>query len=329
MGAGPAFRSGLCALRLSAGSGRPPDRAVHQPLPDHRHGGRADPLAGVRSQYRALGHVSPATWLQEGSTFAGARAAAAGQDEAGDAAGGLRRADARRTRTTAATAQRQEGGRNVAIIGAEHALSRSCWRSPRSTRLGRPTPQSYPSRPVTIIVSLAAGTGMDTLVRVYGEKLSQSLGQPVVIENKPGGAGVVAGETIAKGARRRLHAGGGDQRDHGDPTDAVQAAAVQSADRLHPDLELREVAVRVHRQSGAAGQLGSGVHQICEGAAGTDQLQLVRGRRRAAPDDGIAQAEVRLRHGARAVPEQPAIHRRRRRRPRGGGRSPRPAPRCR
>jgi tripartite-type tricarboxylate transporter receptor subunit TctC len=59
--------------------------------------------------------------------------------------------------------------------------------------------ESYPSRPVTIIVSLAAGTGMDTLVRLYGEKLSQRLGQPVVIDNRPGGAGVVAGETIAKG----------------------------------------------------------------------------------------------------------------------------------
>src|SRR5262245_40808480 len=59
--------------------------------------------------------------------------------------------------------------------------------------------ESYPSRPVTIIVSLAAGTGMDTLVRLYGGKLSQRLGQPVVIDNRPGGAGVVAGETIAKG----------------------------------------------------------------------------------------------------------------------------------
>lgn len=68
--------------------------------------------------------------------------------------------------------------------------------------LGLCTPaqaQQYPSKPITIIVSLAAGTGMDTLVRIYGEKLSQALGQPVVIENKPGGAGVVAGETIAKG----------------------------------------------------------------------------------------------------------------------------------
>lgn len=59
--------------------------------------------------------------------------------------------------------------------------------------------QSYPTRPITIVVSLAAGTGMDILVRIYGEQLSQVLGQPVVIENKPGGAGVVAGETIAKG----------------------------------------------------------------------------------------------------------------------------------
>jgi tripartite-type tricarboxylate transporter receptor subunit TctC len=59
---------------------------------------------------------------------------------------------------------------------------------------------NYPTKPITIIVSLAAGTGMDTLVRVYGEKLSQALGQPVIIENKPGGAGVVAGETITKGA---------------------------------------------------------------------------------------------------------------------------------
>jgi tripartite-type tricarboxylate transporter receptor subunit TctC len=58
---------------------------------------------------------------------------------------------------------------------------------------------TYPSRPITIIVSLAAGTGMDTLVRIYAEKLSQSLGQPVIIDNRPGGAGVVAGETIVKG----------------------------------------------------------------------------------------------------------------------------------
>jgi tripartite-type tricarboxylate transporter receptor subunit TctC len=65
---------------------------------------------------------------------------------------------------------------------------------------GQVRADSYPSRPITIIVSLAPGTGMDTLVRLYGEKLSLRFGQPVVIDNRPGGAGVVAGETIAKGA---------------------------------------------------------------------------------------------------------------------------------
>ena len=52
--------------------------------------------------------------------------------------------------------------------------------------------QSYPSKPVTIIVPLAAGTGMDTLARIYAEQLSQALGKPVVIENKPG-AGLMLG----------------------------------------------------------------------------------------------------------------------------------------
>src|SRR6478609_5988852 len=50
--------------------------------------------------------------------------------------------------------------------------------------LGRAHAEDYPARPITIIVSLAPGTGMDTAVRLYGEKLAQRLGQPVVIENR-------------------------------------------------------------------------------------------------------------------------------------------------
>ena len=52
--------------------------------------------------------------------------------------------------------------------------------------------QGYPSRQVTIIVPLAAGSGMDTLVRLYADKLSASLGKPVIVENKPGAALMLA-----------------------------------------------------------------------------------------------------------------------------------------
>jgi tripartite-type tricarboxylate transporter receptor subunit TctC len=60
--------------------------------------------------------------------------------------------------------------------------------------------QTYPARPVNVIVALAAGTGMDTLVRVYTDRLSQSLSQPLVVENRPGSAGLAAGEAIARSA---------------------------------------------------------------------------------------------------------------------------------
>ena len=60
--------------------------------------------------------------------------------------------------------------------------------------------QSYPSKPVTVIVPLAAGTGMDTLARLYGEKLQAVLGRPVVIENKPGAALMLGAHATATAA---------------------------------------------------------------------------------------------------------------------------------
>jgi tripartite-type tricarboxylate transporter receptor subunit TctC len=57
---------------------------------------------------------------------------------------------------------------------------------------------SYPSRPIRIIVGFTAGGGNDILARLVGQKLSESLGQPVVIENKPG-AGAIIGTEYVKG----------------------------------------------------------------------------------------------------------------------------------
>jgi tripartite-type tricarboxylate transporter receptor subunit TctC len=57
--------------------------------------------------------------------------------------------------------------------------------------------QSYPSKTVTIVVSIGAGTGMDVLARLYGERLSAALGKPVVVENKPGAATMLAANAVA------------------------------------------------------------------------------------------------------------------------------------
>lgn len=57
--------------------------------------------------------------------------------------------------------------------------------------------QTYPDRNITIVVPLAAGTGMDSLVRLYADKLQASLGKPVVVENKPGAALMLAASAVA------------------------------------------------------------------------------------------------------------------------------------
>lgn len=61
-------------------------------------------------------------------------------------------------------------------------------------------PAKYPLRPIHIIVGFTAGGGNDIIARVYGKYLSESLGQQVIIENKPGGGAIVAAEYVAKSA---------------------------------------------------------------------------------------------------------------------------------
>jgi len=56
----------------------------------------------------------------------------------------------------------------------------------------------YPNRPVTIIVSLAAGSGMDVLVRLYADRLAQAFGKPFIVENRPGASLMLAANAVAQ-----------------------------------------------------------------------------------------------------------------------------------
>lgn len=53
-------------------------------------------------------------------------------------------------------------------------------------------------KPIRIVLGFAAGGGSDTVLRVIAQRLSQQLGQVVLVENKPGGEGIIAADTVAK-----------------------------------------------------------------------------------------------------------------------------------
>ncbi len=60
--------------------------------------------------------------------------------------------------------------------------------------------QGYPTRPIRMLVGYAAGGGADALARILAAKASENLGQQIVVENRPGAAGTIAADALAKAA---------------------------------------------------------------------------------------------------------------------------------
>ena len=58
--------------------------------------------------------------------------------------------------------------------------------------------QDYPSRPITLVIPFAAGSGTDNVGRIVSQRLSERLRQPIVVENKPGANGQIAADYVAK-----------------------------------------------------------------------------------------------------------------------------------
>jgi tripartite-type tricarboxylate transporter receptor subunit TctC len=79
--------------------------------------------------------------------------------------------------------------RLLAAAAGALALSLAC---------GIAAAQDYPSRPIKLIVPFPAGGGVDTVARLLGQELGKSLGQTVVVENRPGAAGTIGAAAAAR-----------------------------------------------------------------------------------------------------------------------------------
>ncbi len=65
---------------------------------------------------------------------------------------------------------------------------------------GAAAAQPFPSKPVRIVVPFAAGSATDTMARAYANEMQKLLGQPVVVDNKPGANGMIGAEAVARAA---------------------------------------------------------------------------------------------------------------------------------
>ncbi len=59
-------------------------------------------------------------------------------------------------------------------------------------------PIDYPTKPIRLVIGFPAGGGADNTARLYGDALSRELGQPVIVDNKPGAGTTIAAEFVSK-----------------------------------------------------------------------------------------------------------------------------------
>ena len=132
------------------------------------------------------------------------------------------------------------------------------WRAARHARSNTPT------QPIRIIAGFPAGGGIDISARILAEPFKDALGQPVVVENRTGAAGMIAAQRCRQGAAGRPHAADGDLG-----RDRDQPSSLQGEDDLRSDEGACADGARRHRAlRGGGGGDDAGAH-----AAGADRLR--------------------------------------------------------
>ena len=153
------------------------------------------------------------------------------------------------------------------------------------------------------------GGSADQVARIYAEKLSASLGQQVIVEDKPGASGGVGAQMVATGTGRRLHAAALANRDHGHHARGAEGAVQSRRPRRRGATVDADPGRHPHQCAGREG-LG-GVRGAGQGEPGQVLVRLVGPRhhhashrrgadaRRRHPDAALALQDHRRRHGRR------------------------------
>jgi tripartite-type tricarboxylate transporter receptor subunit TctC len=85
-------------------------------------------------------------------------------------------------------------------INRRHLLATAAASAAAASPMAWAQQASFAKRPVRVVVPFAAGGATDVIARVLGERMAKTFGQAVVIDNKPGAAGLIAGESVVKAA---------------------------------------------------------------------------------------------------------------------------------
>ena len=146
---------------------------------------------------------------------------------------------------------------------------------PAVSRIARA--QGYPTRPVRIVVGFPPGGGSDITARVMGQWLSERVGQPFVIENRPGAGSNIGTEAVVRSPPGRLYASTC-RVTTCDKRNTVRQAELQfpsrhRTGRRHPPFSLCH-----GNKLGGSSQHGPRVYSLCQGQSGQDQHGIKRHR---------------------------------------------------
>ena len=163
------------------------------------------------------------------------------------------------------------------------------------------TAQDYPTKPIRIIVPFGPGGGGDIVGRIFGQALQDKLGQPVVVENKPGAAGTIGNEFVARAEKDGYTIG---VMTAGQIIAGAMNKSLRydTATAFEPISQVGTASLMLVARADFPANNVDRTHRGREGQSRQDQRRKPRLRRHAAHVGRVVQADGGRRHGVGAIP---------------------------